>query len=543
MNRPQSGPAMTDQLREVLDSVRAVYARRKWLALAAFVVPVSAAIGIVMSLPSVYKASAVVLVERQQATEGIVKSTVTSGLDTRLRTISTDVLKRARLENLIERFGLYRELRGAPLEAVVDRMRSDITVGLKGVETVVRGGTLVAFTVTYQGNDRAKVAQVANSLASYYLEENTRVREREASGTASFLRRQLEDVKRRLETQEQRLSAFKRRHLGETPQQMEVNLSVLDRLNNQLRLNGDKQNRAMERREALAGRLAAAQAFDGGAGAAAPSGVVPPQNPIVARLVTLRNEVADLKMRYSDRYPDVAERQAEIANLEEQLAKVPAPQNETAQVPAPTLNPYAAQLQDTLREAEAEIKALGEEERRLRQDLALYQARVENTPRREQEFLDLSRDYDTTRELYQTLLKRYEEAQLAESLELRQKGGEQFRISESAAPPDDPFAPKRARLLLMGLMLSAALAVGVAFLAEQFDTSFHSVDELRAFSQKAVLASIPLIVTRSDDRRHRRRRALAMAAVACVIVLTLSVSHLVGKGNEDLVWLLAKRGL
>jgi polysaccharide chain length determinant protein (PEP-CTERM system associated) len=543
MNRPQSGPAMTDQLREVLDSVRAVYARRKWLALAAFVVPVSAAIGIVMSLPSVYKASAVVLVERQQATEGIVKSTVTSGLDTRLRTISTDVLKRARLENLIERFGLYRELRGAPLEAVVDRMRSDITVGLKGVETVVRGGTLVAFTVTYQGNDRAKVAEVANTLASYYLEENTRVREREASGTASFLRRQLEDVKRRLETQEQRLSAFKRRHLGETPQQMEVNLSVLDRLNNQLRLNGDKQNRAMERREALAGRLAAAQAFDGGAGAAAPSGVVPPQNPIVARLVTLRNEVADLKMRYSDRYPDVAERQAEIANLEEQLAKVPAPQNETAQVPAPTLNPYAAQLQDTLREAEAEIKALGEEEKRLRQDLALYQARVENTPRREQEFLDLSRDYDTTRELYQTLLKRYEEAQLAESLELRQKGGEQFRISESAAPPDDPFAPKRARLLLMGLMLSAALAVGVAFLAEQFDTSFHSVDELRAFSQKAVLASIPLIVTRSDDRRHRRRRALAMAAVACVIVLTLSVSHLVGKGNEDLVWLLAKRGL
>jgi protein tyrosine kinase modulator len=535
---------MTDQLREVLDAVRAVYARRKWLALVAFMVPLSAAIGTITSLPNVYKASAVVLVERQQTTEGIVKSTVTSGLDTRLRTISQEVLRRARLEELVERFALYRELRGrVPSDAAVERMRSDITVELKGVETMVRGGTLVAFTVTYQGNDRAKVAQVANSLASYYLEENTRVREREASGTASFLRRQLEDVKRRLETQEQQLSAFKRRHLGETPQHMEVNLSVLDRLNNQLRLNGDKQNRAMERREALAGRLAAAQAFDGGAGAAVPSGVVPPQNPTVARLVTLRNEVAELKMRYSDRYPDVAERQAEIANLEEQLAKAPAPQNETDQVPAPTLNPYAAQLQDTLREAEAEIKALGEEEKRFRQDLALYQARVENTPRREQEFLDLSRDYDTTRELYQTLLKRYEEAQLAESLELRQKGGEQFRISESAAPPNEPFAPRRKRLLLMGLLLSLALGVGVAFLAEQFDTSFHSVDELRAFSQKVVLASIPLIVTRSDDRRHRRRRALAAAAVACAVVLTLSVSHLVGKGNEDLVWLLAKRGL
>jgi polysaccharide biosynthesis transport protein len=543
MSRLQSGPAMTDQLRQVLELAHAVYTRRKWLALAAFALPLSAAIGIVMSLPSVYKASAVVLVEGQQVPESIVKSTVTSRLETRLRTISQEVLSRARLEELVERFALYRELRGrVPPDAVVERMRSDITVELKGVETMVRDGTVIAFTVAYQGNDRAKVAEVANTLASYYLEGNTRAREREVSGTAAFVRRQLEDVKGRLETQEQRLGAFKRRHLGETPQHMEVNLSVLDRLNNQLRLNGDKQNRAMERREALAGRLAAAQAFDGGAGAAAPSGVVPPQNPMVARLVKLRDEMTQLRMRYSDRYPDVAELQAEITRLEEQLAKAPDPQNEIPQAPAPSLNPYVAQLHDTVREVEAEIKVLQDEEKRLRQDLALYQARLENTPGREQEFLDLSRDYDTTRELYQTLLKRYEEAQLAETLEQRQKG-EQFRILEPADPPDSPFAPRRARLMLMGLMLSVALAVGVAFLAEQLDTSFHSVDELRAFSQKAVLASIPLIVTRSDGRRHRRRLALAAAAVACAIVLTLSVSHLVGKGNEELVWLLAKRGL
>src|SRR5205807_7595491 len=82
--------------------------------------------------------------------------------------------------------------------------------------------------------------------------------------------------------------------------------------------------------------------------------------------------------------------------------------------------------------------------------IATYQGRVENVPRREQEFRELSRDYDSTRELYQTLLKRYEEAQLAESMEQRQKG-EQFRVLAPALSNAAPAAPNRGQLLAMPL--------------------------------------------------------------------------------------------
>src|SRR5207344_1410378 len=113
----------------------------------------------------------------------------------------------------------------------------------------------------------------------------------------------------------------------------------------------------------------------------------------------------------------------------------------------------------------SEVKILKAEEQRLRAAIATYQSRVENTPRREQEFQDLSRDYETTKERHQSLTKRYEDAQLAENMEQRQKG-EQFRILDPAIPSGIPSAPNRPRLLMMLLLFSLGAAAGVALLVE-----------------------------------------------------------------------------
>ena len=94
------------------------------------------------------------------------------------------------------------------------------------------------------------------TLASLYVEENTRIRGRQATRTAEFLRAQLESVKKELDEQERLANDFKLRHIGELPQQMEANLSSLERLNTQLRLNGENQIRAMDRRERLERQLA-----------------------------------------------------------------------------------------------------------------------------------------------------------------------------------------------------------------------------------------------------------------------------------------------
>src|SRR2546429_6397463 len=165
-------------------------------------------------LPNTYRSTATVLLDRQQVPETFVQPTVTSALETRLHTISQEILSRSRLEALINRFGLYADLRKRiASEEVIERMRRDTKLELKGVEVKGARQATVAFTISYQGSDPGTVSLVTNTLASFYIEENLKARERQATGTAEFLRVQLGETKKRLDEQEQRVSAFKRRYM------------------------------------------------------------------------------------------------------------------------------------------------------------------------------------------------------------------------------------------------------------------------------------------------------------------------------------------
>jgi protein tyrosine kinase modulator len=530
-----------------------IWGRRKWLAILTFAAPACAAISGILFLPNVYRSTATVLVDRQQVPEAFVRPTVTSALETRLQTISQEILSRSRLEALIKRFDLYADLRQrVPLEEVIEHLRGDIRLVLKSAD--VRGNereATIAFTISYQGNDPSTVSAVTNTLAGFYIEENLKARERQAVGTAEFLKVQLAETKNRLDVQEQRVSAFKRRYLGELPQQMEPNLATLERLHAQLRQNADSQMRAAERKQTLSSQLAEAEALlasaNAGSTGLAASGL--PESRDAARLAQMKRELASLRTQFSERYPDVIRLAGEVAALESELAEANSrePQAEEksaspqAAKPSPAATPYVLRLKEALGDVQADLKVLKSEEARLRDGTAAYQGRVESAPKREQEFIELSRDYESTRELYQTLMKRHGEAQLAESMEQRQKG-EQFRVIEPALPNPQPAAPSRVRLLVMAVALSLGLAVGAVVLAEHLDTSFHSVDDLRAFSPVPVLVSIPRIVTTLDLRRVRWRLRLGVGVALIGLVMIVGITYVVAHGNEQLVALLLRRG-
>lgn len=519
-----------------LERLRAIWSRRKWLAILVFLVPFAAGTSAIVSLPNLYRSTATVLVERQQVPEAFVRSTVTSELETRLQTISQEVLSRTRLEELIERFKLYGDLRASvPSEEVVERMRHDIQLEIRSAGARGREATTVAFALSYKGHDPKAVALVTNALASFYVEENLKARERQASGTTQFLKAQIGEAKKRLDEQERLVSDFRRRYLGELPQQMQANLATLDALGAQLRVNSDNQVRAAERREVLAAQLAEATSLNQALGAA--GGAPVPESPS-AHLVRLRQELTAARARYTEAHPTVAQLRDEIASVEAELAKVkPSPDGQTPPAELAAASPYVLRLREGLHAVQAEVKILKAEEQRLRGALAAYQTRVENTPRREQEFHDLTRDYEATKELHQSLTKRYEEAQLAESMEARQKG-EQFRLLDPAVPRESPAAPNRPRLLLLLLVLSLGAAAGAAMLAEMVDTSFRSAKELRAFTGLPILARIPWIVTEADRRRRQLRFRLAATAAVLGLALVVGASHVVAHGNEQLVRML-----
>jgi polysaccharide chain length determinant protein (PEP-CTERM system associated) len=515
-----------------IDRVLEVWSRRKWLAILVFVIPFSAVLSGVLFLPSIYRSTATVLIEGQQLPEAFVRSTVTSAVDTRLQAITQEILSRSRLDEMITRFGLFRDLRRrVSLEEVIERMRKDIQLELKGVKPMEKDRATIAFSISFRGSDPVAVAQVTNTLASFYIEENLKVRERQAAGTAEFLRVQLDETKVRLDEQERRVSAFKRQHMGELPQQLDANLSTLARLNMQLRVNSDNLPRTMERREELIRQLAEMENLISVGGSV--TGVDP--------LTRVQGELRVAQSRFTDAHPTVIRLKGELEELQRPLAETKGSGEKEQDEPVMIGNPAAHRLKQAVREVDAEIGALKAETGRLRKDLAAYQARVEKTPGREQEFQSLARDYDSTKDLYQSLLKRYDEARLAESMEQRQKG-EQFRVLDPATASERPVAPDRMRLILMGLLLSLGLAVGVAMAMEQIDTSFHTVDDLRAFTTVPVLVSIPPVITKADQIRSRWRSKVVALSVAVGLVGVVALAYFVAKGNEQLAWLLIKTG-
>jgi len=562
----------------ILDLVVAVWKRRKWMGIVSFLLPFSLAVGTIAFLPSIYRSSATVLVDRQQVPEAFVRPTVTSGLETRLQTISQEVFSRARLDAIINRFQLYDDLKKrVAAEEVIERMRSDIQLEYRGVDRAGQRGT-IAFAVSFRGKDPQTVAQVTNTLASFFIEENLKVRERQAAGTAEFLKAQLAEVKAKLDGQEKEVSQFKKRNLVDLPQQAAVNVGMIDRLDTQLRANIDSQTRLAERRELLAKRAAQVSEYIPGptppaplivtregvsAPVIAPSPVQSPVlvDPAAAELLRLQQELRAMRSRFSDKYPDVVRLRAAITSLEKEISDRPRPPAPVAKAetktepkaevrtevtiptppPAPVMmpNPYLQPLRQAQEEMEADIRALRAEEQRLRGSIAMYVARLQNAPKLEQELIEVTRDYDSTRELYGSLLKRYEEALLAESMEQRQKG-EQFRILDPAVPAEDPIAPNRLRLGILAVVLSLGLAAGAVVSAERIRPAFHSVDALRVFASVPVLLSIPAIVTGRDlMRRHRQARLAAVAVVLAMAVL-IGGSYFIAHGNEYLVSLMTR---
>mgnify|MGYP006266510177 CR=1 FL=1 len=149
-------------------------------------------------------------------------------------------------------------------------------------------------------------------------------------------------------------------------------------------------------------------------------------------------------------------------------------------------------MEGQLAATDLEIKRLKDEEARTKTKIAEYQIRLENIPVREMAMANLARDYQNTKEAYQSLLKKNQEAQQAENLERRQKG-EQFKVIDPARIPEKPFSPNIPRNLLMGFLLGMGLGFGMAFFREQMDLSFKDAEDLEATLGFKVLANIPKI--------------------------------------------------
>lgn len=468
--------------------------RRKWYIIIPFVACLALSYVYYKRLPKIYMASTLILVQPQEVPEDYVKPTVKSLVSDRLNTLSQQILSRTRLESVIREFNLYSSWMGkVTMEEIVELMRESITIEVQRT----RGPDVQnTFTISYEGRNPREVMMVTNRLASLFIEENLRAREQQATGTSEFLERELSTLEVALKDKEKNIRAFKERYMGELPEQLDANLRILERLQDQIKNNNDARKSAEERSIMLQKEISELSR-QGSTVAAEVSSV----NPLVAQLTELKTRLAELKSIYTDKHPDVIDTEIKIARLEKYIAEQDDGNERISSKGSPLIfDPSLARLKGELTEAKLEINRLKVEGESLREQIVMYQRRVENTPKREQELFTLTRDYDLLKANYQSLLDKKIQAKMAENLERRQMG-EQFRVLDPACIPEKPFKPDPRRVILIGTFLGLVLGGGLGYIRETMDRSFRKPEEIERFLGFPVIATIPRIEKRKNEKK------------------------------------------
>src|SRR5262245_1832922 len=411
--------------------------RRTIVIVLVFAAVVASAASFARYLPDLYRTSATVLVERP-VPETYVRSAVGGEVESRMHVIKQEVLSRARLTELIERFNLYPDLRQhESMDTVLDQMRHDIEIEPNGPEQLSGRKTTVSFKLSYTGARDDAVAEVTNALAAFYVSRNEGIRSQEATRLTEFLKAQLDATKKQMERDEGSMRVYTSQHPGELPSQVDLNLHALDRLNTQLRLNGERQLKLLEDREKL---MEPATTVDPRTGETTPL-----SDPISDRIEAAKKDLDVLEGRgFTNRHPDVVRLRTEIATLERdrqdslvqrksdpsQAGALATGTSGSAGGPLPTTTAAApaagatsAGLANTPRRRavgalDAELAKLRGDDAGLRQSIANIEKRLEGAPEREQEYQRITRDYSATKDLYDSLLKRYDDAQLGENMEV-----------------------------------------------------------------------------------------------------------------------------
>jgi polysaccharide chain length determinant protein (PEP-CTERM system associated) len=451
--------------------------RRTWWILVPACVGALASAVALLNLPKRYSSVAMlVVVQPQIAPQYLPLQSIVPPSEI-IQNIAREVLSRPRLLRIIDELGLYAGEKRT--DGLAERMRKDVNVEPVGG----RGARdFSAFEISFTAESPHLAQSVNGRLASLFIEENLRRRGDQAERATSFLADQLDEARRRLAEQEERLKDFKMRNLGELPEEQAVNVATLTDLRSRLQRTQDQLGRAKQQQTNLTLLLS-------------------------SHLSRLTSERSALLSRVTPQHPDVAKKDQEIAKLRALLERLQSGTLDSNQplLTAPIEDIGLAQLIAQAETNAHEIKTLYQDELRLNAEISQYQKRLNLTPVREQQLSAILRDYEQYKRDYSDLLNKQLQAQLAASLE-HQHGGQHFRLVEPPTLPPAPSSPDAKKVLFGGLAAGLALGVALAFLVHTVDQSFHTEKEVSQRYAVPLVVGVPLLLTSGEQRLLRLKR-------------------------------------
>src|SRR5262249_25356124 len=192
--------------------------------------------------------------------------------------------------------------------------------------------------------------------------------------------------------------------------------------------------------------------------------------------------------RFTSQHPEVLSTKRQIAELEQVIESQP---KKGRNDPSPMYVKYS-ELKSELDASGQRITGYQGDIVRLREQLATYDRQLEATPQHEKVIEDMNRELKVGESQFHALLDKKLDNNLAQGFE-KSETGIAFAVSEPAGLPQSPYSPQRARLVLMGLAGGLGLGLVLAFVLEQNDTTFGTIDDFQAFTTLPVVGVVPNI--------------------------------------------------
>jgi succinoglycan biosynthesis transport protein ExoP len=489
----------------------ALLVRRRWWVVICFVVFSALAVLLSMLFPKVFLSETMILIQPRDVPTDFVKDLIAGSTDERLSSIEQTVLSRTNLQKILDEFEDrmpgYRSLNN---DRKIIKLKKRISIDFYSERR--RGVYLptTSFRISYRDQNPELAQKVTARLALLFIAQDSQARADQVIGTTNFLAKELEKVADLLTQSETRLKRVKEKYRYELPSELNTNLRTLEILQQRERTNLEDLDRHRTRRMTLDRQISEtpsmitreATARPGVTGAAA-------RSPLVEKYLKKEEEYKELRSKATAKHPDVQRLKAELDQLKKEISPedlAAALQAQPAQETGITMpNPAYQGLTDQLNQVKTEIDICEKEKKRIEEEMALLNQRIQNTPGVEQAMAEILRENAELMKQREDLMGKVQQAELAESLESNQKGG-QFLIVDPANYPLEPITPAAPVIILAGLCVSLALAVVVAWVVDGLNPRVWTQRQLERLLETPVLVEIPSLASVSDIIRARRMK-------------------------------------
>lgn len=362
-----------------------------------------------------------------------------------------------------------------------------------------------------------------NTLLETFLKNSSKEKQLESQGTYQFIDQTAQEYKEKLAVAEKKLSDFKSRNTDGSERDV---VNRINSLRSQLKTLSIDIDEEQTKIGSIKQKLNEEQEYQQAKTQMAT---------LIGKRNNLQGSLDQLRLTYKDAYPEIISLKSQIEELNSQIDEL------QKIVPGGYSGDSASEdiaLFDELRRqlSEAEVKLQGMLQRRksIQSLLANEESRAERIAQNLAELSELTRDYDTTKEFYETLISRRESANLSASID-REGQGMTYRISEHPVLPLHPSGVRKVHFILVGplagLLIPFALLVAYVFL----DPRIRNESELKPQLPEGLelLGSIPTY-------QHHSPVGVSLKSLksSSSLLLLVCLAALAGYGYTAYLWIL-----